>query len=323
MILVCGGLADPITRFLCDRLKGYGTAYRLVDQQVFPRGYNVNCRWQKDTLTGWIAAPAWSIDFEEISGVYVRYLNPALRMTENLDRPATNQALHAENDLALESIFACLPCPIVNRFAAGSSNESKPYQALLIRRSGLRIPWTLVTTDQAAARQFYDKFEGRVIYKSLSGKSIGTRLLTTDRLPRLFRNPGLPVQLQEFISGVDIRVHVVANQVIATRILSKAVDYRFAKRENGSIQMEEIFVPEAVAKDCVRLTEECGLLFSGIDLKETPAGEFYCFEVNPSPGFSFFECVTNQRISLALMSLLEGKSQIKVATNIGCRSLLT
>jgi glutathione synthase/RimK-type ligase-like ATP-grasp enzyme len=304
MILVCGGLADPVTRFFCDRLKEHGAAYRFVDQRVFPCGYAMSCRWQKDTLTGWFASAEWRIGFEELTGVYMRHLNPAQRKTSKLDRPTIGRALHTENDLALESVFADLPCPVANRFASGTSNESKPYQALLIRRSRLRIPSTLVTNDLSAARQFYDKFAGRVIYKSLSGRSIGTRLLSKDRLLRLFSNSRVPLQLQEFIPGANVRVHVVGDQLIATRISSEAVDYRFAIRENCAVRMEQTSVPKSVAEDCIGLTEECGLLFSGIDLKETPAGDFYCFEINPSPGFSFFERVTNQRISLALMSLL-------------------
>ena len=39
------------------------------------------------------------------------------------------------------------------------------------------------------------------------------------------------------------------------------------------------------------------LLFAGIDLKQTPSGEFYCFEVNPSPGFLYYERHTGQPIS--------------------------
>ena len=307
MILVCGGLADPVTRFFCDRLKEHGVAYRFVDQRVFPCGYSMSYRWQKDALTGWFASPEWRIGLAELTGVYLRHLNPVLRKTIKLDSSKISRSLHTENDLALESVFADLPCPVANRFAGGTSNESKPYQALLIRRSRLRIPPTLVTNDLSAAGQFYDKFAGRVIYKSLSGRSIGTRLLSKDRLPHLFSSSRVPLQLQEFIPGANVRVHVVGDQLIATRISSEAVDYRFAIRENYPVRMEQTSVPESVAEDCIRLTEECGLLFSGIDLKETPAGEFYCFEINPSPAFSFFERITNQSISLALMSLLGSK----------------
>lgn len=316
MILVCGGLADPVTRFFCDRLKEHGAVYRFVDQRVFPCGYAVSCRWQKGTLTGWIASTEWRIDFDELAGVYVRHLSPALRTTRNPDRPTISQALHTENDLALESVLVDLPCPVVNRFAGVSSNESKPYQALLIRRSRLRIPSTLVTNDPSAARQFYDKFEGRVIYKSLSGRSIGTRLLNKHRLPRSFCNSQAPLQLQEFIPGENVRVHVIGDQLFATRISSQAVDYRFAIRENRPIRMEKASVPDSVVEECIRLTEECGLLFSGIDLKETSAGDFYCFEINPSPGFSFFERITNQPISLALMSLLGSNPQQKPQTTM-------
>jgi glutathione synthase/RimK-type ligase-like ATP-grasp enzyme len=46
------------------------------------------------------------------------------------------------------------------------------------------------------------------------------------------------------------------------------------------------------------------LLFTGIDLKLTPDGEYYCFEVNPSPGFVYYERYTGQPISAALADLL-------------------
>ena len=47
-----------------------------------------------------------------------------------------------------------------------------------------------------------------------------------------------------------------------------------------------------------------GLVLSGIDLRRTPAGDYYCFEVNPSPGFIFYERATGQPISEAVALLL-------------------
>jgi glutathione synthase/RimK-type ligase-like ATP-grasp enzyme len=47
-----------------------------------------------------------------------------------------------------------------------------------------------------------------------------------------------------------------------------------------------------------------GLLIAGIDLKEAPDGEYYCFEVNPSPGFAYYEQHTGQPISAALVEAL-------------------
>ena len=51
------------------------------------------------------------------------------------------------------------------------------------------------------------------------------------------------------------------------------------------------------------------LLFAGIDLKQTPEGEFFCFEVNPCPGFLYYERNTRQPISTALADLLHRSAQ--------------
>ncbi len=43
---------------------------------------------------------------------------------------------------------------------------------------------------------------------------------------------------------------------------------------------------------------------AGIDLRLDPEGRWYCFEVNPSPGYSFFQEHTGQRIDRAIARLL-------------------
>ena len=51
---------------------------------------------------------------------------------------------------------------------------------------------------------------------------------------------------------------------------------------------------------CVRLAASLGLEFSGIDLRITPDGEAVCFEVNPSPAFSYYEQAAGVPIAAAL-----------------------
>jgi D-alanine-D-alanine ligase-like ATP-grasp enzyme len=45
---------------------------------------------------------------------------------------------------------------------------------------------------------------------------------------------------------------------------------------------------------------------AGIDLRCTPSAEWYCFEVNPAPGFSYYQQATGQPISSAIAILLAG-----------------
>jgi len=43
---------------------------------------------------------------------------------------------------------------------------------------------------------------------------------------------------------------------------------------------------------------------AGVDLRCTPDGRWYCFEVNPSPGFTYFQQKTDQAIDEAIARLL-------------------
>jgi glutathione synthase/RimK-type ligase-like ATP-grasp enzyme len=121
------------------------------------------------------------------------------------------------------------------------------------------------------------------------------------RLPLLRQGSA---QFQRYVPGDNVRVHVVGERVFATRVKSEAVDYRYAQQEGQSCQMsEEVLTPE-IEEACIRVTRRMDLMFAGIDLKITPQGETFCFEVNPSPGFSFYELGTGQPISAALADLL-------------------
>ena len=62
-----------------------------------------------------------------------------------------------------------------------------------------------------------------------------------------------------------------------------------------------------LAKRCLKLAQASGLAFAGIDLKLTSNGRVYCFEVNPSPAFSYCETNTGQPIAEAIVSYLAGE----------------
>lgn len=93
-----------------------------------------------------------------------------------------------------------------------------------------------------------------------------------------------PVIIQALVPGDNIRVHVIGEQVFATRIITEGLDYRY--QEDSQHQM--ITLPVTVAEACQKLTQRCGLIFSGIDLIEYQ-GQYHLLEVNTSPGYSYFE----------------------------------
>ena len=75
-------------------------------------------------------------------------------------------------------------------------------------------------------------------------------------------------------------------------------------RRDPNAKINPIDLPSAVAKDCFSLAKTLGLVFSGIDIRRTPNGEYVFLEGNPSPMFIYFEKVTGYPISDRLVDLL-------------------
>lgn len=303
MILVAGGIADSVTELVCARLNACGYAYRLLDLGSYPASHGMDVRWKGGRPEGSVSGPDWELDLDEISGVFVRFLGPEGRLSAPDLPPVTAAAAQAEADTALMVLFEDLNCPVVNRLGGGMSNNSKPYQVLLLVRAGFQVPPTLVTSDPESVRAFHEE-HGEVIYKSASGVRSIVRRLGPEQLARLHLLRNGPAQFQAFIPGHNVRVHTVGDELFATRVKSEAVDYRYARRDGLAVEMEPAELPRAVAGACLRIARELDLLHVGIDLKQTPDGEWFCFEVNPCPGFVYYERHTGQPISLALAELL-------------------
>ena len=186
------------------------------------------------------------------------------------------------------------------------SNVSKPYQAQLIRRQGFAIPETLVTNEPELVHEFVSR-HGRVVYKSISGTRSIVQTLASSDLSRLEQIRWCPVQFQAYVPGTDARVHVIGDEVFATAIHSDATDYRYAAREElDTVRLAAIELADELAERCVTLARVLQLPFAGIDLRLGPDGEATCFEVNPSPAFTFYELSTGQPIARALARYLLG-----------------
>jgi hypothetical protein len=192
------------------------------------------------------------------------------------------------------------PALVLNRPADMAANGSKPYQAAWIESLGFQIPDTVVTTDPDVALAFWREHD-RVIYKSVSGiRSIVSRL-TAEHQQRFGDIASCPTQFQQYIPGTEYRVHVVGEQVFACAIVSNADDYRYATER---VDMQPCPLPNDIATRCKAVARSMHLLLAGLDLRCTPEGNWYCFEVNPSPAFTCFEQPTSQPIAEAVARLL-------------------
>src|SRR5262249_35806291 len=158
--------------------------------------------------------------------------------------------------------------------------NSKPYQMRLIEQHGFAVPKTLITTDVEAVAGF--RRNHQLIYKSMSGiRSIVSRLGEEDavRLPDI---ANCPTQFQQYIEGTDVRVHVVGDEIFACEVRSEADDYRYPQTPSKVVDIAPLTLSDDLEQRCRLLATTLGLPLAGIDLRRTPQGEWYCFEVNPS-----------------------------------------
>jgi RimK-like ATP-grasp domain len=305
MILLCGIPTESPLAAVIDRCAEIGARTIVFNQRDFD---HCHLRWtiRGGRIEGHLTIAGVCYDLEAFCGVYARLMDDRLLPELDGEPPDSlrrRQCRRFHDGLA--SWIDLAPGRMVNRFRAMGSNGSKPYQAQLIRRYGFLAPETLVTNDPALVRAFHER-HGRVIYKSISGlRSIVTELGAAD-LERLDALRACPVQFQAYVPGFDVRVHTVGDEVIATRIDSPGTDYRYADHGDSGTTLEPFNLSDELADRCRALAHGVGLALTGIDLRITPDNEVYCFEVNPSPAYTYYEAHTGQPISLALARYLQG-----------------
>lgn len=193
---------------------------------------------------------------------------------------------------------------LVNPPATFAQHFLKLDQLQRMRDAAVPVPRTLATNDPAAVIDFAQRIGAPIVYKPLAGGALCRRVSTADLHPeRLGLLANAPVLFQEEIPGRNLRVYVVAGAVAASyEITSPTLDYRGA---------ETAVLPTTLSDEehdaCLRAATACGLVFTGIDIRERPDGTFALLECNPSPMFASIERRTGQRlVTHALTDLLLG-----------------
>jgi len=308
MILLCGIPSEPPLELAIKAAEAKDVPFAIFNQRE-SHHINMCLHVDRNQWHGVLTLPNVEIALDGIAGVFARLMDSRdLPENKTSQRCAYSPEAFERSQvlqIAFNDWLDITRTRVLNRPTAMASNMSKPYQAQFITGAGFLTPRTLITNDPKAVREF-KRENGRVIFKSISSiRSIvrefeGSCAMHTDRIRYL------PTQFQEFIPGTNIRVHVVGNQIFATRVNSEAVDYRYAGRDGLDVDMEPCQLPEREQGRCLSLSRMLGLPLCGIDLKLTPAGEYYCFEVNPSPAYSYYQEHSGQPIAAAIIDYLVG-----------------
>ncbi|HET9141631.1 RimK domain-containing protein ATP-grasp [Actinophytocola sp.] len=301
MILLWGLIRDRPIAAVRDRLLRIGAPVRFLDQR---RVLDMTVRL--DTGAGnRVLVGDEELDLDQVRALYLRP-HDSTRLPALRGQPRSSvQRTHATAvDLTLNAWADRTPAYVLNRPRAAASNGSKPFQLRAVAAAGFRVPRTLVSTDPDRVAAFVAEHRD-VIVKSVSGVRSRVRRVVAADAARFAAVATCPTLFQCRVPGVDVRVHVVGASVFAAEVDSAADDYRYARVQgHPDPKLTGIEVPDEVARRCVALCAALDLPVAGIDLRRTPDGEWYCFEVNPSPGFTYYESSTGAPIATAIAGLL-------------------
>lgn len=303
MIVLYGIPSEPPLALVADALARTGIEFCVLNQRDLTRT-RVDVEVTPAGILGyWQIGAEPALHLETIDAIYARPMDPRmLPEFESADDVGREHVLNL--DAILRVILNDLPALVVNRPRYMHSNASKLFQALLIRQHGFHTPETLVTNDWGLVHEF-KRSVGRVVFKSMS--SVRSIVRELPDVPRDLPPMPIPVQFQEYVSGTDVRVHVIADEVHATSIYHDAVDYRDVARTRCALVTCTQEMPRALSRRCIDLARSLKLSFAGIDLRVRDDGVVYCFEVNPSPGYSYYQSGTGQPIAATVAAHLANR----------------
>lgn len=279
-IVLYGRSCDPVLQYFCHYLQQQEATVVFIDQDRLGEHITLD-------RIGWHWKNGPSLMHQDIVSVFNRSasLHPAISY------PLVQQQyhMHAWSWLDYE-------CPMVlNRPRFMMSNTSKPYQSLRVQTCGLSFPRAtcLANVRMLSAHE-------PLIAKSISAVRSVVNPYTYKANDQIQE----PVLFQERIYGDNVRVHVIGTTVVAIRIGSSAVDYRYAS-DTDYVHIE---LPQSIEQACLDVAQELALPFCGIDLIYNGAA-YYFLEANPAPGYNAFERhIEGAPISQALYRLMQPRS---------------
>lgn len=303
---IIGGLGEGHTMHMKTVLEKLGVDVVLIDTLNFPK---------KTRFTLLDGVPVYGeYSIEDIHSFYNRtifYTEPPYDLEEkrksgelpNLDGWYSEYAAERERQSLLGSwvrTIAFQNKKIVNPPECFYLHYLKPYQINILKRAGIPVPKTLVTNDPNKLIEFKTQFKN-LIYKPVAGGASCNLLAEVDLLPnRLSLLCNAPVIFQEFIQGTDIRIFVLDGKILcAIEIETDHVDFRGHEKAFRIIKL-----PQYVEDMCIKATECCSMVFTGIDIKRTTNDDYILLECNPSPMFIGFQNSTGYPIAQELANFL-------------------
>jgi hypothetical protein len=299
VLLIAGGEADFNVDSIVARMRERG-----LDGEVLRvgAGSNPGITWdfQRDRLT---------LDGREIHprGVFLRYDVFSVLADR---RPATQLRSQAWYITLHGWLLAHPGIRMMNRRYRGETN--KAFMLDLARRTGLPIPFTLITNELDELERRAGEI-GPMIAKPVPGGGYAQKV--EDLLDKTERRDGrsaAPAFVQRRLVPPEVRVYGVGagdrRRFVAFRVESSELDYR-VDDASRVVHLPIGEVDAASVAGLGRLMDALEMDYGAADFKaDAETGELRFLEVNSGPMFSAFDAASGHAVSDAILDWLSAES---------------
>ncbi len=302
MIIILGREDEAHANHVANALKSKNENFTFLDTSKYP--IDILIDWKADEQnSGKITINNKKINLSDIKSVYWRNFSDVKYevFEDGENTEFLSYMIERERRSALHSLFYSLDINWVNSMNAFDLHKKKAYLTNLFNKNDIRVPKTLITNDKEALVKFYEENNKKIIFKPVLGGAY-TQRITEENLTEEYLNTLKisPVQFQECIEGVDIRVYAFKDTLYAAIIEASTIDFR----EDTNSKLIPVELPQKVKDDCIKMMKVADLKYSGIDIRLTPQGEYVFIEANPAPMFLHAENVTGYPLTEELVKLL-------------------
>ena len=309
MILIISHEQDPHAERVIRHLQADGQKVLLLNLTELPDRASLSIQYDPPDhpRIDYVRNGGASYPLHEVKSVWWR--RPQVPDLSSVTDPQVNLFTANEWNEAINGLWQLLDARWMNDPTRDDAASRKARQLRVAAEVGLQVPRTLITTDVQRARRFISELgPAGTIYKTFSCTHAiwrETRLLRAQDMEHLEAVSIAPVIFQQFIPAEsDLRITAVGGKLFPAAIRSVArdglVDFRMSVGD-AALRAEEL--PAELTEKLLAL-----LVYGAIDVRRTPAGEYYFFEVNTAGEILFVEDRTGQPIARAIADWLADAS---------------
>lgn len=297
---------DLICLELCERKK----QYLRLNRDMFGE-YEIIFSLDERLMTMKIDGKMYTVSSDNLKGVYFR---APVFLRSHKKYSVNEQLYRSQWSSFIRNLIVFQKAKWINHPVNTYRAENKLFQLQCAQDVGLLTPKTFVGNVlpnfvEPSKNYIVKSLDTALFYDEPQEYFTYTSVITGDEL--LDSNiKDAPIIFQEFIEDKkDIRVTVIGDNLFPVSITKngKNIYGDWRKNAKDTLQYQQEILPKAMSNKIIKLMQNLGLLFGGVDLVFSK-GRYYFIEVNPTGEWGWLSSYGAISLEKAIVNELVGEA---------------